>query len=33
MTQSIGMIGAVFEGRMVPLTLEGLTRGMRMLAR
>jgi uncharacterized protein with von Willebrand factor type A (vWA) domain len=30
-TQSIRMIGALFEGRMVPMTLEGLTRGMRLL--
>jgi uncharacterized protein with von Willebrand factor type A (vWA) domain len=30
-TQSITMIGEIFEGRMVPMTLEGLDRGMRML--
>jgi len=32
-TQSIGMIGQIFEGRMVPMTLEGLTTGMRDLGR
>ena len=32
-TQSIGMISAIFEGRMVPMTLEGLDRGMRDLRR
>ncbi|MEM6391004.1 MAG: VWA domain-containing protein, partial [Pseudomonadota bacterium] len=32
-TQSIGMISELFEGRMVPATLEGLDRGMRMLSR
>jgi len=33
-TQSIGMIAAIIgPGRMVPLTLEGLTRGIRDLAR
>ncbi|SFB79431.1 VWA domain containing CoxE-like protein [Tropicimonas isoalkanivorans] len=31
-TQSIKMIGEIFEGRMVPMTLEGLDRGMRMLS-
>ncbi len=31
-TQSIGLIGRVFEGRMVPMTLEGIDRGMRILA-
>ena len=30
-THSIRMIREIFEDRMVPLTLEGLTRGMRML--
>ena len=30
-TQSIGMIGTVFENRMMPLTLEGLTQAMRIL--
>ena len=30
-TQSIGMVGAVFENRMLPLTLDGLTRAMRLL--
>ncbi|WP_265500436.1 vWA domain-containing protein [Paracoccus beibuensis] len=30
-TQSIGMIGQIFENRMMPLTLDGLTRAMRML--
>ncbi|MDP5307242.1 vWA domain-containing protein [Paracoccus spongiarum] len=30
-TRSIAMIGDIFEGRMVPLTLEGLTRAMRLL--
>ncbi len=33
MTPSIGMIGRIFEGQMVPLTLDGLTRGMRALSR
>ncbi len=32
-TQSIGMIRDIFEGRMVPMTLEGLDRGMRELGR
>ncbi|MEY3003486.1 MAG: hypothetical protein RLZZ491_662 [Pseudomonadota bacterium] len=32
-TQSIGMIGQIFEGRMVPMTLSGLDRGMRALGR
>ena len=32
-TRSIGMIRAIFEDRMVPLTLRGLTDGMRRLAR
>ncbi len=32
-TQSIGMIRDVFEGRMVPMTLEGLSRGIRELGR
>ncbi|MEL6204435.1 MAG: VWA domain-containing protein [Pseudomonadota bacterium] len=30
-TQSVGMISQIFEGRMVPLTLEGIDRGMRIL--
>lgn len=30
-TPSIGMIGQIFEGRMQPLTLEGLTAAMRVL--
>jgi len=30
-TQSIGLIGQVFEARMVPMTLEGIDRGMRLL--
>jgi len=30
-TPSIGMIRAIFEGRMVPMTLEGIDRGMRLL--
>ncbi|MBB1491392.1 VWA domain-containing protein [Paracoccus sp. MC1854] len=30
-TQSIGMIARIFENRMMPLTLEGLTRAMRVL--
>ncbi|WP_299359410.1 VWA domain-containing protein [uncultured Paracoccus sp.] len=30
-TPSIGMIGALFENQMMPLTLEGLTRAMRVL--
>lgn len=30
-TYSIGMIQQLFEGRMVPMTLDGLTRGMKML--
>lgn len=30
-TQSIGMIGEIFETRMVPMTLEGIDRGMRVL--
>jgi uncharacterized protein with von Willebrand factor type A (vWA) domain len=32
-TQSIGMIRQIFEDRMVPMTLEGLDRGMRELGR
>ena len=32
-TQSIGMIHEIFEGAMVPMTLEGLERGMKALAR
>ncbi len=32
-TQSIGMIREIFEGRMVPMTLEGITRGMKELGR
>ncbi len=30
-THSIGMIRTIFEERMVPMTLEGLTRGMKVL--
>ena len=30
-TPSIGMIGKIFEGRMLPLTLDGLTRATRLL--
>ncbi|MEM9247079.1 MAG: VWA domain-containing protein [Pseudomonadota bacterium] len=30
-TQSIGLIGQIFEERMVPMTLEGIDRGMRLL--
>ncbi|MEM6739241.1 MAG: VWA domain-containing protein [Pseudomonadota bacterium] len=30
-TQSVGMISAIFDARMVPMTLEGLDRGMRLL--
>ena len=32
-TQSTAMIRAIFEDRMVPLTLDGLTEGMRLLTR
>ncbi len=32
-TQSTQMIQEIFEGRMVPMTLEGLDSGMRMLVR
>jgi uncharacterized protein with von Willebrand factor type A (vWA) domain len=32
-TQSIGMISEIFEGRMVPMTLDGIDRGMRTLGR
>jgi hypothetical protein len=32
-TQSIGTVGATFPGRMVPMTLEGIDRGMRELGR
>jgi len=32
-TQSIGMIDQIFEGRMVPMTLDGIDRGMRALGR
>ncbi|KAA8612956.1 vWA domain-containing protein [Salipiger aestuarii] len=32
-TQSIGMIGEIFENRMVPMTLEGIDRGMKELSR
>ncbi len=32
-TQSIQMIAGTFEGRMVPMTLSGLDRGMRMLGK
>lgn len=30
-TQSIGMIGQIFENRMMPMTLEGLSQAMRVL--
>jgi len=32
-TQSVQMISQIFEGRMVPMTLEGIDRGMRELGR
>jgi uncharacterized protein with von Willebrand factor type A (vWA) domain len=32
-TQSIGLIGQIFEDRMVPMTLAGIDRGMRVLGR
>jgi len=32
-TQSIGLIREIFEGRMVPMTLDGITRGVRDLGR
>lgn len=32
-TQSTGMIETIFEGQMVPMTLEGISRGMRLLTR
>ncbi len=32
-TQSIAMISEIFEGRMVPMTLEGIERGMKELGR
>mgnify|MGYP006897149474 FL=1 len=32
-TQSIGMIREIFENRMVPMTLEGIERGMKELGR
>ncbi|ETX30722.1 vWA domain-containing protein [Roseivivax isoporae] len=32
-TQSIGMIREIFDDRMVPMTLDGIDRGMRMLSR
>ena len=32
-TQSIGMIETIFEGRMVPMTLEGLSQGIKELGR
>ncbi|QYX58429.1 VWA domain-containing protein [Roseovarius sp. SCSIO 43702] len=32
-TQSIQMISQIFDGQMVPMTLEGLDRGMKMLVR
>ena len=32
-TQSIGMIREIFEDRMVPMTLEGIERGMKELGR
>jgi hypothetical protein len=30
-TQSIGLVGQIFPGRMVPMTLDGIDRGMRLL--
>ena len=30
-TQSIGLVDQIFAGRMMPLTLDGLTRAMRLL--
>ncbi len=30
-TQSVGIIGQIFDARMVPMTLEGIDRGMRVL--
>ncbi|MGS4944603.1 vWA domain-containing protein [Meridianimarinicoccus sp. RP-17] len=30
-TQSIGLIGQIFENRMVPMTLDGIDRGVRLL--
>ncbi len=32
-TQSVAMISEIFEGRMVPMTLDGIDRGMRELGR
>jgi uncharacterized protein with von Willebrand factor type A (vWA) domain len=32
-TQSVGMISEIFAGRMVPMTLNGIDRGMRELGR
>jgi uncharacterized protein len=32
-THSIGMIAEIFEGRMVPMTLDGIERGMKALGR
>ncbi len=32
-TQSVGMISKIFEGQMVPMTLEGIDQGMRELGR
>ncbi len=32
-TQSINMVSEIFEGRMVPMTLDGLSRGIKMLGR
>ena len=32
-TQSIGLIREIFEDRMVPMTLEGIERGMKLLGR
>ncbi|MCC6007113.1 MAG: VWA domain-containing protein [Rhodobacteraceae bacterium] len=32
-TETIGMISRIFEGRMVPMTLEGLERGVKLLSR
>ncbi len=33
LTRSIGMVGEIFAGRMVPMTLDGITRGVRTLGR
>ena len=32
-TQSIGMVGQLMEGRMFPLTLEGIEEGIRLLSK